>query len=198
MTTFELLDFLDSSSYKSYGENLKQHPSRIIPQNISDNFIDNKNKIIKYILPCNSSNYLICDKDVKLPEPCAYFTSPNSLLKSFLYLTNEEFYENVHLPKKADDILNKYLKTLSMQHVDDRKYKKLIQKLMNSSIKDTDPSKNLYFKDLFELLEKKYKIEIIKCDTKFNFLQHISKKTDKKKCLILQYPSGTFCPYGLL
>jgi len=196
--SFELLKVLDSSLYKKYGENFNYSPSKIIPDIISDNFIDIPDKIIKYTLPSSGYNNIICSREFKVPEPCAYFSSPNTFIKSILYLENLDFYENIHLPKKQNEMVNKYLYNIALKNIEEKKHKKMIQKLMNNTIKDTDPIKNLYFKELVQLLEYQYSIEIIRCDIRNNFFDIIKKKSKKKRLLILQYPSGIFCPYGII
>lgn len=198
--SFELLEALKYSTHKNHNENLNHSPSRIIPVNICDNIKTSNITNIRYIPPRSGNEYIVCSKVTKLPEPSAYFSSPNSFVKSYLYLKNKDFYESVHLPEKMNRLLIDYLRKLSLKYQSNKKYKKLIQKLLNNSIPDTDPLKNDLFEILLELLEKDCKIEVIRSDINENFLEYIktNKKIQKQGLLLLQYPTGLFAPYGTL
>lgn len=197
--SFELLEMLKHGPHKEHGDNLNYSPSRITPISMCDNISAERKDTIRYVPPRVGNEYIVCNKDIKLPEPSAYFSSPNSFIKSYLYLTNEEFYENIHLPEKVNRLLLDFLRKISLKYQRNRKYKKLIQKLMNNLIPDTDPLKNDLFEILLELVEKDCNIEVIRSNIDENYLEHIKSSRKRKKCyLFLQYPTGIFSPYGTL
>lgn len=207
--TFDILRQLQYCIGSDYGDNLNMPPSRIIPISlVEDN--DNKN-IISYVPPRLGNEYIICERNKKLPEPSAYFRSPNTFLKSLLYLCDVKYYENVHLPLKANIILEHYLKYIfekMSKSKENSKTKKLTQTILNNSdgIFDTDPNNNPYYSDFINILIKKEKCNIIVIrsddngnyyDTVPNTIPSLSIKSDTNIYYIfLQNSNGLFSPYG--
>jgi hypothetical protein len=86
---FEILRQLQYCTGSDYGDNLNIAPSRIIPISLVEDINnDADDSVIYYVPPRLGNEYVICEPDKKLPEPSAYFRSPNTMLKSLLYLSN--------------------------------------------------------------------------------------------------------------
>jgi len=209
---FNILRQLQYCTGSDYGNNLNSAPSRIIPISLVEDKEDVKDdKIIYYIPPRLGNEYIICEHDKKLPEPSAYFRSPNTLLKSFLYLSCVEYYNNVHLPKKADTILQQYLRNVFEKYSRGKEnitYKKIIQVILNNTDGefDTDPDKNPYYSKFIKLLVKheKCNIIVIRSGDNGNFLDTVPSKLPRLDVIksknmyyiLLQRPNGLFSPYG--
>jgi hypothetical protein len=204
--SFKILRQLQYSSGSDYGNNLNFPPSRIIPVSLSEE--TETDNIIYYTPPRLCSEHIVCEYGKKLPEPSAYFRGPNTFIKSVLYLTNIKFYENAHLPLKANRILMDFLREKVMEEKKNWTYKKLIQNILNNSKLnlDTDPSKTPYFDKFLDLvLDREYQIVIIQSDKEGNYWDSIPEKLpkleaeerEKKYLILLQNPSGLFSPYGV-
>ena len=198
--SFELIRQLQYSSCSNYGDNLNKVPSRIIPLCLEDVKEDN---IIYYITPRLGKEYIICNNKNKVPEPSAYFRSPNTFLKSLLYLSNINYYNNVSLPLQSDSILNGYIRTIfeeeSYENV--TSYKKIIQIILNNTngTFDTDPDKNPFFSKFIKVILKKEKcnIMIVRSDDNGNFIDIVN-KSEKPSYILLLHSSGLYSPYGRL
>jgi len=168
-------------------------------------------KIIYYITPRLGNEYIICKKSKKLPEPSAYFRSPNTFLKSFLYLSNVEYYNNIHLPKKANMMLQQYLRNVFEKYSKSKeniKYNKIIQVILNNTDGefDTDPNKNPHYSNFIKLIMKHEKgnIIVIRSDDNGNFMDTVPSKipqldiTDNENMyyVLMQGSNGLFSPYG--
>ena len=70
--TFNILRQLQYCNGSDYGDNLNIAPSRIIPISLIEDNDNNKN-IISYVPPRFGNEYVICDRNKKLPEPSAYY-----------------------------------------------------------------------------------------------------------------------------
>lgn len=207
---FEVLRHLQYGSGSDCGQNLNHHPSRILPISYLEETKESKDlNVIQVIPPRLGCLRIILDGSVKLPEPSAYFKGANSFLRSYLYLTNKEFYENCHLPKKADEIISSFMKDLCQKHEKKNKgkTKKLIQLLMSQTHGyDTDPSSSPYFAEFYDILLRKEKEEvvIIKSSEIGNFRKTLPVKlpvfttepTNKIAYIFLNLPDNTFSPYG--
>ena len=209
--TFNILRQLQYCNGSDYGDNLNIAPSRIIPISLIEDNDNNKN-IISYVPPRFGNEYVICDRNKKLPEPSAYFRSPNTFLKSLLYLCNVKYYDNVHLPLKANTILEHYLKDIfeeMSKNKENTKTKKLTQIILNNSdgIFDTDPHTNPYYSDFLKILLKKekYNILVIRSDYNGNYydtvptiIPSLSIKNENSEVyyILLQNSNGLFSPYG--
>ena len=100
--TFSILKQLQYCTSSDYGDNLNLAPSRIIPTSLVEdiNTDTDEKSIIYYVPPRLGNEYVICQSGKKLPDPSAYFRSPNTFLKSFLYLRNVNYYDNTtHMDK---------------------------------------------------------------------------------------------------
>ena len=198
--SFEIIRQLQYSSCSSYGDNLNKVPSRIIPISLEDVKEDN---IIYYIPPRLGKEYIICNNKNKLPEPSAYFRSPNTFLKSLLYLSNINYYDNVSLPLKADSILNGYIRTIFEEesHENVISNKKIIQVILNNTAGtfDTDPDKNPFFSKFIKVILKKEKcnIMVVRSDDNGNFIDIVN-KTEKPSYILLLHSNGLYSPYGRL
>ena len=203
---FSILKQLQNNTGSDYGDNLCKVPSRIIP---SINSSENKDKSIEYILPYFGKESIICNIKSKLPEPSAYFRSPNTFLKSFLYLSNSSYYENISYPSNANQILNTYIRNIFEEHSKDNvpSNKKLVQIMMNntSGIFDTDPDKNSFFSKFIKIILKKEKCEIIIIREKDGFFDTIpnkipdidvKNKDSKSVYILLLNQNGVYSPYG--
>ena len=208
---FDILRQLQYCTGSDYGDNLNMVPSRIIPISlVEDNDDINDNDIIYYVPPRLGNEYVICKPDKKLPEPSAYFRSPNTLLKSFLYLSNIKYYNNVHFPLEADTILNEYLKKIFGKHSKNPEIscKKLTQVILNNTNNnfDTDPNKNPYFSKFIKFITKNEQCDIIiiRSDNNGNYIDTVPSNLPKlslcenKKVyyVLLQHSNGLFSPYG--
>ncbi len=212
---FNIIMQLQYCTGSDYGSNLNVHPSRIIPISlVEDNEDMNDNNIIYYVPPILGNEYIICEKTRKLPEPSAYFKSPNTLLKSLLYISNIEYHKNVPFPKKADSILQKYLYKIFEKYTKSKKehstYKKLVQIILNNTGGDfdTDPDKNPHFSKFINAILKyeKCNLIIIRSDDTGNFLDTVPSKipsldtikndNDDIYYILLQNSNGLFSPYG--
>lgn len=209
---FEILRQLQYCTGSDYGDNLNTTPSRIIPINlVEDNEDISDDNILYYVPPRLGNEYVICETDKKLPEPSAYFRSPNTMLKSLLYLSNMDYYNNVHLPLKANRILDKYLRVIFEKYASQKEsstYKKLIQVVLNNTNGefDTDPDKNPYYSKFMKLLlkEEKCNIIVVRSDDNGNFMDTVPSKIpllDKREnknvyYILLQHSNGLFSPYG--
>lgn len=205
--SFDILKQLQYCTCSDYGNNLNKNPSRIIPFNlVEDNKFEEYN-IIQYVPQRLGNEIIVCDSSVKLPSPCAYFKDSNTFLKSFLYLTNNNYYKSIHLPLKASLIMEEYIKGLINIYTETEKKKnnKFIQYLLNNKIKDinTEPCKNKYFNKILNLLLKDNKCEIfiIRENSQGCYKdiipKNFNKTKKKKKCFILlQHFNGLFSPYG--
>jgi hypothetical protein len=211
--TFNILRQLQYCTGSDYGDNLNMAPSRIIPISLVEDNDNNKN-IISYVPPRLGNEYVICERNKKLPEPSAYFRAPNTFLKSLLYLCSVKYYDNVHLPIKANNVLEHYLKDIfeeMSKNKENTKTKKLTQIILNNSdgIFDTDPNNNPYYTDFIKILLKKQKCNIIIIrsddygnyyDTVPNIIPSLSIKNEKEQSevyyILLQNSNGLFSPYG--
>lgn len=211
--TFNILRKLQYCTGSDYGDNLNMAPSRIIPISLVEDNDNNKN-IISYVPPRLGNEYVICERNKKLPEPSAYFRSPNTFLKSLLYLCNVKYYDNVHLPLKANTILEHYLKDIfeeMSKNKENTKTKKLTQTILNNSdgIFDTDPDNNPYYSDFLKILLKREKCNILVIrsdddgnyyDTVPNIIPSLRIKSEKENSelyyILLQNSNGLFSPYG--
>lgn len=210
---FTILRQLQYCSGSDYGNNFNNPPSRIIPISLIEDYENKSNSpIIKYIPPRLGNEYILCENGKKLPEPSAYFKSPNTLLKSLLYISNIEYHNNVIYPKKANDILQKYLSTIFEKYTKSVKekssYKKLVQVILNNTngAFDTDPNKNPYFVKFINAILKyeKCNIIIIREDDNGNFLDTVPNKipsldlvkNENVYYIILQNSNGLYSPYG--
>ena len=182
--SFDILRQLQYCTGSCYGDNLNMVPSRIIPislvEDISGNETNNDgkiNNIIYYIPPRLGKEYVICNTENKLPEPSAYFRSPNTFLKSLLYLSNVNYY------------------------------KKLIQIIMNNTggTFDTDPDKNPFFSKFIKVILKKEKYDIIIIrandagyyfDTVPSKLPKLNLISGKPNYILLLHSNGLYSPYG--
>ena len=160
-------------------------------------------------MPYFGKESIICNIKSKLPEPSAYFRSPNTFLKSFLYLSNSSYYENVSYPSNANQILNTYIRNIFEEHSKDNvpSNKKLVQIMMNntSGIFDTDPDKNSFFSKFIKIILKKEKCEIIIIREKDGFFDtipnkipdiDIKNKDSKSVYILLLNQNGVYSPYG--
>ena len=205
LNMFNILKQLQYCTGSDYGDNLNIIPSRIIPTNLVED-IDEKN-IIYYVPPKLGNACVICDRDNKLPSPSAYFQSPNTFLKSFLYLKNVKYYDNVHLPSKANSLLEKYLEKIFRTYSQENTSKKLVQILLNyNSDFDADPGKNPYFSKFLKIILKheKCNIIVIRANKFGNYYDTVPNKilpNDNPNCpvyVLLQHSNGSFSPYGTL
>lgn len=207
-TSFNILKQLQYSTGSDYGDNLNLAPSRIIPTNLVEDIsedIEEKN-IIYYVPPRLGNEYVICEACKKLPEPSAYFRSPNTFLKSFLYLSNVSYYDNIHLPSKANSLLEKYLRDIFQKYSTSKKSlevsrnKKLIQIILNNTESnfDTDPDKNPYFSKFIKIILNINDIIVIRADDNGNYYDTISNNVKDGKYVLLQHSNGLFSPYGTL
>jgi hypothetical protein len=214
--SFDILRQLQYCTGSCYGDNLNMVPSRIIPislvEDISGNETNNDgkiNNIIYYIPPRLGKEYVICNTENKLPEPSAYFRSPNTFLKSLLYLSNVNYYDNVCLPLKADTILNAYIRDIFEEQSTEniQSYKKLIQIIMNNTggTFDTDPDKNPFFSKFIKVILKKEKYDIIIIrandagyyfDTVPSKLPKLNLISGKPNYILLLHSNGLYSPYG--
>ena len=207
--SFDILKQLQYCTCSDYGNNLNKSPSRIIPFHLADDSDESDCKFISPYVPHRLGNeMIICDSSIKLPAPCAYFKGSNTFIKSFLYLTNNDYYKNVHLPLKVSLIMETYIKNLINTYTEKEKKKnnKFIQYLLNNKIKDInfEPNKNKYFNKLLNLLLKYNKCEIVVIKENSNgcFKDIIpknfnkSKKKNKKYYILLQHLNGLYSPYG--
>lgn len=213
---FEILRHLQYGSGSDCGQNLNRHPSRIIPITFLEEErpfgLYSDSEVISFIPPRLGEDRIICDLQTLLPEPAAYFRGQNSFLKAYLYLSSLEFYQYCHLPKKADDIMQKYLRDICEKHPEKNKgkVKKLIQSIMNNGrdIFDTDPRNNPYFSVFYDLLfpNDSAQIIIVKSSEEGNYRKTIPAKlpsltldkteTGKICYILLSLPNHTFAPYG--
>jgi len=210
---FDILRQLQYCTGSDYGDNLNLAPSRIIPISLVEDISNevNDDNVIYYIPPRLGNEYVICESDKKLPEPSAYFRSPNTFMKSLLYLSNMSYYNNAHLPVKANRILDKYLRDVFEKYSTKKEnitYKKIIQIILNNTSGDfdTDPDKNPHYSKFIKLIlkEEKCNILVIRSDDKGNFLDTVPNKIptlDIKEnkdiyYILLQHSNGLFSPYG--
>ena len=210
---FNILRQLQYCTGSDYGSNLNVPPSRIIPISlVEDNEDVNDNNIIYYVPPRLGNEYVICETTRKLPEPSAYFKSPNTLLKSLLYISNMDYNNNVSFPTKADSILQKYLYKIFEKYTESKKenstYKNLVQIILNNTGGDfdTDPDKNPYFSKFITTILKHEgcKLVIVRADDTGNFLDTVpskipsldTNKSDDLYYILLQNSNGLFSPYG--
>ena len=91
--SFNILNQLQNCTGSYYGDNLNIVPSRIIPICLPEYKNDTTNSksynVIYYIPPNLKTEYIVCNTEKKIPEPSAYFRSPNTFMKSLLYLSNK-------------------------------------------------------------------------------------------------------------
>jgi len=208
--SFDILKQLQYCTCSDYGNNLNKNPSRIIPFNlVEDNDeIDTKN-IIHYVPQRLGNEIIICDSSIKLPEPSAYFRGANTFIKSFLYLTNGDYYNNIHLPLKAKHIMELYIKNLFeklSREEEKNNNKKLIQYLLNNKIStiNVDPKKHKHFNKILKILlnENNCEIVIIKENSQGCYKGIVPsnfksiKKNGKNKYILLEHYNGLFSPYG--
>jgi len=209
---FNILKQLQYCSGSDYGNNLNQPPSRIIPISLIDEDKESDDNTIYYLLPRLGHDCIICNNSKKLPEPSAYFKSPNTLIKSLLYISNMEYYNNAQFPIKSDSILNKYLCKIFTEYSKPKKenftYKKLVQTILNNTNGDfdTDPDKNPYFSKFINIIlnYEKCNLIIIREDDNGNFLNTVPNKipeisiNENKNIyyVLLQNSNGLFSPYG--
>lgn len=201
-----MLKTLQKCECADYGDNLKNAPERIIPvSSMEDN--EELKKVIYYVPPNLGNQYIVRDKSVKLPEPSAYFRSPNTFMKSLLYLSDSNYCDNVHLSKKADMILQKYLRNAFQNFKPSKKthaYKKITQIILNNvnGEFDTDPDKNPHFSKFFKVLvdQGKYDIVVVRADDNGNYMDTVPSRIPKKIVrplyVLLQHRNGLFSPYG--
>ena len=210
--SFDILRQLQYCTGSCYGDNLNMVPSRIIPISVVEDISedsDNSSDIIYYIPPRLGKEYVICNNENKLPEPSAYFRGPNTFLKSLLYLSNVNYYDNVHLPLKADTILNTYIRNIFEEQLTEniQSYKKLIQVIMNNTggTFDTDPDKNPFFSKFIKVILKKEKCDVIIIrsndsgyyfDTVPNKLPKLNLISGKPNYVLLLHSNGLYSPYG--
>jgi len=209
--SFDILRQLQYCAGSCYGDNLNMVPSRIIPislvEDISEN--DDNGNIIYYIPPRLGKEYVICNNENKLPHPSAYFRSPNTFLKSLLYLSNVNYYDNVSLPVKANTILNTYIRDIFVEQSNENIHsnKKLVQIIMNNTggTFDTDPDKNPFFSKFIKVILKKEKCDIIIIrandsgyyfDTVPNKLPNLNLISGKPNYILLLHSNGLYSPYG--
>jgi hypothetical protein len=166
---FELLRHLQYGLGSDCGKDLRNYPSRVIPISFvngleicSLGLSDKKRIYYECVRLCE--NVILCDKNVLLPEPPVYFKGRHSLIKSYLYLSSVEFYNNCHLPKKSSEMVRIFLKKIfekygkkstSSEIIKSRgAEKKLIQNLFLKGDEgiDTDPCENQYFQYIYDNL----------------------------------------------
>lgn len=206
---FEILRHLQYGSGSDCGQNLNHHPSRILPISYIEDEDVRGYSTIQVIPPRLGSLRIYLHSSMKLPEPSAYFKGGNTFLKSYLYLTDQNFYSNCHLPKKVDDIISTSMKNICKENERKNrgKMKKLIQLLMAQTHRyDTDPKSSPYFSEFYDILLKKEKEEvlIIKSSEVGNYrktlpakLPNLTLEPTKKTCYVFLYlPDNTFSPYG--
>ena len=211
--SFNILNQLQNCTGSYYGDNLNIVPSRIIPICLPEYKNDTTNSksynVIYYIPPNLKTEYIVCNTEKKIPEPSAYFRSPNTFMKSLLYLSNFNYYDNVSLPLKADNILNTYIRYMFDEKITEniQSNKKLIQIIMNNTGGnfDTDPDKNPFFSKFIKIVLKKENcnIIIIRSDNDGYYLDTIPNKipelnltNGKISYLLLLNSNGLYSPYG--
>ena len=188
------------SKFSNYGDTLLKVPYRIIsPYNNIEK--DDKNIIYYTQLNGNNSN-ISCDTDILVPDPYCYFRGNHTFLQSLLVLVNNEFMDNIHLPKKSKLIMETYIKNMCSYFTKNKKYNKCVQQILYNSSLHTDPDKNIYFSQFVRMLFEYNNCEciIICSNNDGQFSRMIPKKvpiTDKKCYILLQFYTGKFAPYGI-
>ena len=201
------IDYLKTSQYASYDNH-----------NIIDNKDDYDNKDYKdnkYVINIINNENIYSVPYIYnsiLPNPCIYFKSPHTFLKSYLYLTNSEFAHSSKYSLKSDIMLKRYIK----DKINEESKKKIIgikakfyRKLISDNNFDTDPTKNIYFNKFIDLLlnDNKEDFIIVRCgknglcnDTIPNKIPRNSvlhnKKLKKYYVFLMKY-DGLFAPYGI-
>ena len=81
--SFNIIRQVQYCTGSDYGNNLNITPSRIIPISLVEKDDDTKEEYVLYYIPPRlGTEHIIFSPDHKLPEPSAYFRSPNTLVKS--------------------------------------------------------------------------------------------------------------------